>query len=200
MAMLDAVAPKGTDLLMKAKAYLRENCGFTKRRDVEFVFVEEDDAMHIVSSMSKRTDNRRICDARFRKYYGNSGNRWIGMFEDGRCLSLAVLIKYPKNDLVNDIILLAEFQSFVKGCGKPLLEVILAHYPNIWWMVDPDGGNRLLSYYRQFKGMSESIFDSAGGNDNSQVVFYRVFGGPRRKLLLSLLQQKDSLRFQRKRP
>lgn len=118
---------------------------------LDFRSVSEADVRDILAGIPERTDNARLNVVQFEKYLPSDGGTtlWYGCFAGGSCASLAVLKRYRDDGLI----LLAEIQSILTGYGKPLLENILSRAANIWWCADPDGGERLADYYRQFAGL-----------------------------------------------
>jgi len=168
-----------------------EDDGFSNLR---FKFIDDWDAKRIVSSISRRTDNERMDVGQFKKYYEDPKKRWFACFDGGKCMSLSVLKRMPQDaDLgIRDIVLLAEIQSIVSGYGKPLIEEILSRYPNVWWAAEPDGGEELKEYYRQFVGgrfgMKELKVRLSGWSGKPQSFFWRADDRNREKLIVGLLK------------
>ena len=105
-------------------------------------------------------------------------------------MALAVLKRYHDDG----IILLAEIQSAVKRYGKPLIENILGRAGNIWWCADPDGGEDLVSYYRQFArlGVKEHLIRrSKWANGVSEYAFYKAEDSESEKIILDTLDMAD---------
>ena len=115
---------------------------------------------------------------------------WYGCFDNEKCMALAVLKRYRDDG----IILLAEIQSAVKGYGKPLIENILRRADNIWWCADPDGGEDLVSYYRQFTrlGVKEHLIRrSKWANGVPEYAFYKAEDSESEKIILDTLDMAD---------
>ena len=102
-------------------------------------------------------------------------------------MSLAVLKKY-RND---DVILLAEVQSAVRGYGRPLIENILSRSRNIWWCADPDGGESLVCYYRQFSVKEYLIRMSKWVGGRPETAFYKAEDPAAEKDILDTLRKAD---------
>ena len=113
---------------------------------------------------------------------------WYGCFDETKkCLALAVLKKY-RND---GVILLAEVQSIIKGYGRPLIENILARSRNIWWCVDPDGGESLVEYYRQFAASEYLIKKSKWVEGRPEYAFYKAEDVEHEQIILNTLRKAD---------
>ena len=85
-------------------------------------------------------------------------------------MALSVLKRYHDDG----IILLADIQAAVKGYGKSLIENILSKSENIWWCADPDGGESLIEYYRQFGIKEYLIKKSKWVNGRPEMAFYKT--------------------------
>ena len=144
----------------------------------------------LLREMPSYTDNPRLKMSQFEKYLADDGafaTLWYGCFYNGKCMSLAVLKKYHDDD----VILLAEVQSIVKGYGRPLIENILARSRNIWWCADPDGGKSLLEYYRQF-GLKEYLIRKSKWVDGRpETAFYKAKDPEAEQVILRTLRAAD---------
>lgn len=148
----------------------------------------------ILREMPSYTDNPRLDMTQFEKYLSNDGalaTLWYGYFDEGKCMALAVLKRYHDDG----IILLAEIQSAVKGYGKPLIENILRRAGNIWWCADPDGGEGLVAYYRQFSGLGVKehlIAKSKWVGFRPEHAFYKAEDPDTEKIILGMLYKADA--------
>lgn len=157
---------------------------------LEFKSISERLMPEMIQDFFIRTNNQRYDSKQFEEYlsgekYSNGKTLWYGCFEDGECMSLAVLKKY-KND---GIILLAAFQSIIKGYGKPLLENILSRSKNIWWCAEPEDGESLADYYRQFD-VKEHLIKMSKWTDSPEYVFYKA-DEKHEPLILDMLNKAD---------
>ena len=104
----------------------------------------------LLDEISSYAESPRWSRAQFEKYLysektidAEDMSMYYGAFADGKCLALSYLNKVP-----DGCVLIAQVSSVAKGFGKVLIENILARAPDVWWGVDPAGGEDLLSYYR----------------------------------------------------
>lgn len=145
----------------------------------------------ILRKMPLYTDNPRLKTAQFEKYLAADGafaTLWYGCFGNGKCMALAVLKKYRDDG----VILLAEVQSIVKGYGRPLIENILARSRNIWWCADPDGGESLVEYYRQFGVNEYLIRKSKWVGNRPEHAFYKAEDPKHEQIILNTLRHADA--------
>ena len=113
---------------------------------------------------------------------------WYGLFDGDSCKALSLLEKDR-----NGIILLVEIQSLVKGFGKILLDEILQKASNFWLAVDPNSGETLVEWYRQFDLLKEHIVNhSIWADGNEQHFFYKSSNEEYEKMILSILRRAES--------
>ena len=147
---------------------------------VSFKKVQRADLPGLLDEIGTYAESPRWSREQFEKYLMSgksvdSENRsmFYGAFAGGRCLALSYLNKVP-----DDCVLIAQVSSVAKGFGKVLIENILSRAKDVWWAVDPEGGNGLLEYYRNnFGDIAEEVelsrskwpathfFVRAGGDD-----------------------------------
>jgi hypothetical protein len=145
----------------------------------------------ILRGMPSYADNPRLNMFQFEKYLTDDSafaTLWYGCFDGSRCMSLAVLKRYHDDG----VILLAEVQSAVKGYGQPLIENILSRSRNIWWCADPDGGESLVEYYRQFGVNEYLIRKSKWVGNRPEYAFYKVEDPEHERIILNTLRRADA--------
>ena len=151
--------------------------------------INENEVVNIVSAMKSYSDNERLSTEQFTKYLDEHDTThkkmWYGCFKDGKCVSLSLLKKIPE-----DFVLLAEIQSIVKGYGKPLLEDILKRSFNIWWCSNPEGGEQLADYYRQFD-VEEHLIRMSKWTNSPEYAFFKVTDDEHRKQILDVFDKAD---------
>ena len=103
-------------------------------------------------------------------------------------MALSVLMKLPY--MGNNIVLLAEIQSFVKGYGKALIENILSRTSNIWWCAEPASGQSLVDYYRQF-GLREHVIGMSKWTNTPEHAFYRAIDEYHENIIVDNLRKAD---------
>lgn len=146
--------------------------------------------LDVLGGIREYTDNPRLDIAQFEKYLVDDGalaTMWYGCFEGGKCMALAVLKKYRDDGLA----LLAEVQSIIKGYGRPLIYDILSRSRNIWWCADPDGGEGLVEYYRQFGLEEYFIKRSKWVEGRPEFAFFKVEDEEHRQVVLNTLAAAD---------
>lgn len=152
--------------------------------------VNRHDIPRLLDEIEGYCDNERFSREQFEKYLfsekgidSTDNSMFYGLFDNGKCLALAYLNKVPE-----DFILMAQVSSVVRGYGKPLIENIIEMSRNLWWAADPDGGEKLVDYYRQF-GMKEVILDNVKWVDGrSETFFYKAATASDEVRLLAYLE------------
>lgn len=164
---------------------------------IEFKSVSDQTARELIDNFESYTNNERLDLNRLYQPFSKEQQRqiskeqqrqkhiWYGCFEDGKCMAIALLKKIPKG-----FILLAEFQAVVKGYGKLLLEDILSKSKNIWWCADPEGGESLADYYRQFD-LEEHLIKLSKWTNTQEYAFFKVTDEQHRKQILDQLDKAD---------
>lgn len=138
--------------------------------------INRQDIPRLLDEIEGYCDNGRFNREQFEKYLFSEkridsvdNSMFYGLFEGGKCLALAYLNKVPE-----DFVLIAQVSSVVRGYGKPLIEKIIEMSRNLWWAANPDGGKKLVDYYRQF-GLKEVTFDNVKWVDGwSETFFYKA--------------------------
>lgn len=138
--------------------------------------VNRQDIPKLLDEIEGYYENERFERGQFEKYLfseksidAEDKSMFYVLFEGKKCLALAYLNKVPE-----DFILIAQVSSVVRGYGKPLIENIIEMSKNLWWAANPNGGEKLVDYYRQF-GLKEVTFDNVKWVDGrSETFFYKA--------------------------
>ena len=157
------------------------------------IISDHDEVQSIINSIPDYTDNHRYNPVQFEKYLDDSAV-WYGCFKNNRCMALSVLKKIP----TDDIVLLAEIQTVIKGYGKLLITNILSHAKNIWWACDVNGGEKLLHYYRQFDGLIQTHIKASRWADlKFQTIFYKATDDEHADMIRSVVKKADVLNYRK---
>ena len=157
-------------------------------KDVEFRAISEADVKSLNNQFKNYTNNKRFNSEQFSKYFDEKckcQKIWYGCFKNNKLMALSLLKKIPEN-----FVLLAEFQTIVKGYGKLLLDDILSKSNNIWWCADPTGGESLVDYYRQF-GLEEQLIKMSKWTNTPEYAFFKVSDAKHRQQILDVLAKAD---------
>ena len=115
---------------------------------VQFKVVDENEFVGLLAQAEKCFRPKRYSRQQFQKYFGQDCF-WHIVLLDGVMVAGAAVRHWPRNiGHIDDCMLIAEIQSFVKGYGKVLLGHLSFKYRNVWLAVDPDGGKSLSRYYQ----------------------------------------------------
>lgn len=158
--------------------------------EIEFRLVKNTDLTALLNEVDTYNENLRYDKSQFEKYLGSTkgidqGAIYYGLFRNEKCEALSYLNKTP-----GDFILLAQIASFVKGSGKLLIENILNRSRNIWWVADPEGGESLVNYYRQF-GLEEHLIKMSKWTNTPEYAFFKVSDDIHRQHILEELDKVD---------
>lgn len=107
--------------------------------------LSEEDVKYLLSSL-RNVENKRYDYNQFSKLF-ESNIIWYGYIENGELKALAAL---DYNRVGCNEYYINEIQSFERGYGKKLLQVLLYHFSKIYFLVNPDANRSLLGYYKQF--------------------------------------------------
>lgn len=144
-----------------------------------------------IDFVSKHTNNPRFNSSQLYKFVSGSEDAFekfckdkaIDFFcleDDGKCLAVCILKKYPNEE----IIYVNELMAIEKGKGKDLIQMLLDKYPNIWWTADYNGGESLLDYYRKFGLKEINLGPTVWSGKNDHHVFYQVSSKENEKMIL----------------
>ena len=144
---------------------------------IEFAVVPKASLLMLLNDIKGWCENKRWSDLQFTKFLSSEkaidsdeSSAYYGVFVDGRCAALSYLNKTPKG-----CILIAEVQSAVKGFGRILIEDILSRGSAVWLKANPEGGEKLLEYYRSFEleeaeAESQHFFLKAEGKKRDEIL------------------------------
>lgn len=134
-----------------------------------FKIIPRENIVSLLDDIDAYCENERFDRSKFSRYIGSEKlidddehSCFLGMFDGDKCLSMAYLNKVPEK-----FILIAQIQCVIHGFGKPLIEKIISLSRNLWLVADPDGGESLLDYYRQF-GLKETT------NGHGKTIFFKA--------------------------
>lgn len=132
----------------KYRSFQRKNFVKTlseSSNEIVFVYdMTEDNVKMILDTVEIK--NSRYDRRQFEKYIGQPNLKYCGIFENGKCRAMAVLVENQPTSHIY----IAEYQAFVSGgfAAKLLIDII-RKYRKIWLMADPTADVKLLEYYRQ---------------------------------------------------
>lgn len=159
--------------------------------NIVFSKVEKANLRQLFSQIEEYVENERFNRQNFEKYLqskktidDSQNSMFYGVFsvEDGKCLALSYLNKTPAG-----CVLVAEIQCIFHGYGKVLLQNIIDRCSAVWLVANPEGGQKLLDYYRTFSLEEVSIDRSKWANGEEQHFFFNADDEVKRSRILSTI-------------
>lgn len=155
-------------------------------QNLVFKKVSRDELLSLLDEIETYNENERFDRVQFEKYLSSSKSidskeksMYYGLFSlDGHCLALSYLNKVP-----DGCVLVAEISCVVHGYGKDLLKDIKKRSRAMWLAANPDGGEKLLEYYRRFGFEEVAIEHSKWANNREEHFFLHASGKLRERIL-----------------
>jgi hypothetical protein len=98
---------------------------------------------------------------------------YYGLFNEEKCLALLAI---TKNIPDKNFACMHNLASFFpgKGYGINLLKQVLKKFKDIWWMANPDGGEKLADNYRKISGIKEYTVEKSSYKGLPIHFFYKI--------------------------